>query len=96
MPEQLTDADRQFLTFALGLAADRMASRGDEFTDEDDAALAKLRRWAKGSNHPRPERLHAAARRALDALDDLIRTSSDPGAEALGARHELAQALINP
>lgn len=42
----LSDEQRQFLTFALGLAADVMASRGDEFTAEDEAALASLRRMA--------------------------------------------------
>ncbi|MEU8920382.1 hypothetical protein AB0D10_05500 [Kitasatospora sp. NPDC048545] len=40
-------------------------------------------------------RLVEAARRALDALDDLIADSRDPGTEALGARYELAQALTN-
>ncbi|MFF4369663.1 hypothetical protein [Streptomyces sp. NPDC001594] len=39
----LTAAERQFLAFALDLAADHMAVRSDEFTDEDDAALARLR-----------------------------------------------------
>ncbi|MFJ2438435.1 hypothetical protein ACIOWM_35030 [Streptomyces anulatus] len=42
----LTDSDRQFLTFALELAADQMAARGDEFDDEDEAALLKLRALA--------------------------------------------------
>lgn len=41
------------------------------------------------------DRLTAAARRALDSLTDLIRDSSDPGTEALGARHELEQALLD-
>jgi len=41
----LSDADRQFLTFALDLAFDRMVS-DDGFTDEDEAALEKLRRLA--------------------------------------------------
>jgi hypothetical protein len=39
-------------------------------------------------------RLHDAARRALTALDDLIYNTTDPGVEALGARHELAQTLL--
>lgn len=39
-------------------------------------------------------RLEAAARRALASLSDLIRDCSDPGTEALGARHELEQALV--
>ncbi|MFJ5893814.1 hypothetical protein [Streptomyces californicus] len=45
----LTDAERQFLTFALELAADQMASRGDEFDDEDEAALDKFRALATPS-----------------------------------------------
>lgn len=40
----LTDSERQLLTFALGLAADEMASRGDEFTADDEAALNRFRR----------------------------------------------------
>lgn len=42
-PEPATE--RQFLTFALDQAADEMAL-GDGFTDEDEAALARLRRMA--------------------------------------------------
>ncbi|MFC8124683.1 hypothetical protein [Streptomyces sp. NPDC057302] len=42
----LSGAERQFLAFALGLAADRMASRGDEFSSDDEAALERLRRMA--------------------------------------------------
>jgi hypothetical protein len=42
----LAEAERQFLAFALDLAADQMASRGDEFGDEDTAALDTLRRLA--------------------------------------------------
>lgn len=41
---QLTAAERQFLTFALDLAADHMANRGNEFDEDDEAALARLRR----------------------------------------------------
>ncbi|MFJ3283308.1 hypothetical protein [Streptomyces halstedii] len=40
--EALTDAERQFLTFALDRATDEM-SLGDGFTDEDEAALEKFR-----------------------------------------------------
>lgn len=40
---ELSKSDRQFLAFALELAADQMASRGDEFDDADEAALEKLR-----------------------------------------------------
>jgi len=43
----LTAPERQFLTFALDLAFDRMVS-DDGFTDEDEAALEKLRRMASG------------------------------------------------
>ncbi|MFF3643425.1 hypothetical protein [Streptomyces sp. NPDC002564] len=38
----LTDSERQFLTYALDLAFDRMVS-DDGFTEDDDAALAKFR-----------------------------------------------------
>ncbi|MER5750665.1 hypothetical protein [Streptomyces sp. NPDC002088] len=41
-----------------------------------------------------PNHLEAAARRALQALGDLILDSSDPGVEALGAQYELRQALL--
>ena len=44
--EGLTVDERQFLTFALELAADQMASRGNEFDDADEAALKSLRRMA--------------------------------------------------
>ena len=43
----LTDAERQFLTFALDLADNRMANRSDEFDTEDYAALARLRQLAE-------------------------------------------------
>ncbi|MFF5421828.1 hypothetical protein [Streptomyces misionensis] len=42
------------------------------------------------------DRLHAAAQRALESLEDLIRNTTDPGVEALGARWELAHALSAP
>lgn len=48
LAERLTDAERQFLTFALDQAADEM-SLGDGFTDEDDAALETFRRMAAGA-----------------------------------------------
>lgn len=47
--ERLTEPERTFLAFALDLAADVMASRGDEFTAADEAALASLRRMADGA-----------------------------------------------
>ncbi|MFB7007868.1 MULTISPECIES: hypothetical protein [unclassified Streptomyces] len=45
----LTEEQCQFLTFALNLAADEMASRGDEFTDDDKAALKMFRRMTDTS-----------------------------------------------
>ncbi|WP_069885253.1 hypothetical protein [Streptomyces luteocolor] len=42
----LTASERRFLSFILDLAADRMASLGDEFDSADEAALEKLRRLA--------------------------------------------------
>lgn len=53
----LDDHERQFLTFALDLAADRVLSE-DGFTDEDDAALASLRRMAAAA---RPDNTGAPA-----------------------------------
>lgn len=50
----LSVAERQFLTFALDLAADEMASRGDEFGAEDQAALESLRRLAAEARQPCP------------------------------------------
>lgn len=41
--DSLTDAERTFLSFALDLAQDRMLSE-DGFTDEDEAALIRLRK----------------------------------------------------
>ncbi|MFF2405760.1 hypothetical protein [Streptomyces sp. NPDC058092] len=45
MPADLNSAERQFLTFALDLAADKMACH-DGFTEEDEAALETFRRMA--------------------------------------------------
>jgi hypothetical protein len=45
-PARLTDAERAMLRYALGLAEERMFSRGDEFTDEDEAAVKSLKRLA--------------------------------------------------
>jgi hypothetical protein len=47
----LSDTERQFLTFALDQAAEEM-SLGDGFTDEDRAALEKLRRVAGEAQQP--------------------------------------------
>lgn len=41
------------------------------------------------------DRLRDAAQRALESLNALIADTLDPGVEALGARHELGQALLN-
>lgn len=51
--EPLKPTEREFLTFALDLAADRMASR-DGFTDEDHAALDRFRRLADETQQPAP------------------------------------------
>lgn len=45
----LSEAERGMLRFALELAEERMFSRGDEFTEDDTAALESLRRLANGS-----------------------------------------------
>lgn len=42
----LSDNERQFLTYALDLAENRMVTRPGEFSEEDDAALRKLRHVA--------------------------------------------------
>lgn len=44
--EQLTDAERQFISFALDQAFEEMVQR-DGFTEEDWAALEKFRRLTK-------------------------------------------------
>lgn len=44
----LSDAERQFLKWTLDLAAEQMASCGDEFDADDEVALAYLRRLAGG------------------------------------------------
>lgn len=73
LAEGLNASERQFLTFALELAADQMASRGDEFDDEDEAALEVLRRMAVLADHaavPRTERSHwVSIADALNAAD---------------------------
>jgi hypothetical protein len=45
----LTEAERKFLAFALGLATDQMANRSDEFDEADEASLENLRRMADGT-----------------------------------------------
>lgn len=85
----LSDAERQFLTFALDLAADEMASRGDEFGAEDQAALDSLRRLAAGAQQQpeteAPVLVETLARLLCDAENTLTdgpswdRLSQTPG-----------------
>jgi hypothetical protein len=50
---ELGNDERAMLSFALDLADDQMASRGDEFTDEDQAAVSALRCLAaEGGERP--------------------------------------------
>jgi hypothetical protein len=83
----LRGTDRQFLTYALDLATEQMASRGDEFGDDDTAALEKLRRLA--NEHGKPW-LSDAARigRAL------IWTWSYSGEGERGAGYRAAQVEV--
>ncbi|MFD7861809.1 hypothetical protein [Streptomyces sp. NPDC059783] len=46
---ELTPYEQLFLTFALELAADQMASRSNEFDAADEAALVSLRRLTGGA-----------------------------------------------
>lgn len=73
----LIDSERQFLEFALDLAADKMAE-DDGFTDEDTAALVSLRRMADAA---RPDRVPTRAQitdqvgvvdASLHCVDDLL------------------------
>jgi hypothetical protein len=43
---ELTDAERAMLRYALDLVGDRMASEGDEFSDDDREAVASLKQLA--------------------------------------------------
>lgn len=45
----LSDAERQFLTFALDMAEDAMSANAPDWTDGDRAALASLRALAAGA-----------------------------------------------
>jgi hypothetical protein len=56
----LSDTERQFLTYALDLAGDQMASRGNEFGAEDTAALETLRRLAGEAQQPETQARLAA------------------------------------
>lgn len=82
----LSDTERQFLTFALDLAADRMASHGDEFGDEDEAALKRLRRVADESTVTPPPALTEEGR--LRAQVEVLQQDAerDRGLAKVGAR----------
>lgn len=70
----LNAAERQFLTFALDLAADRMADRGDEFDDADEAALTRLRQLATEEAQPLTVHLEIADPAAIkDAIYAAVR-----------------------
>ena len=61
-----SQTERDMLRYALDLAQDQIHSRGDEFTDEDQAAVDSLRRLAGGSagrvaDDTQPETLRPAA-----------------------------------
>ncbi|MGW1433093.1 hypothetical protein ACWD6K_31295 [Streptomyces sp. NPDC002431] len=77
MTAELNDAERQFLTFALDLAADEMASR-DGFTDEDEAALEMFRRMAA---EPDGAGLAAQFARLEDARHTLQQAREQGGAQ---------------
>ncbi|MEU0837150.1 hypothetical protein [Streptomyces sp. NPDC005969] len=85
MNADLSDTERQFLTFALNLAADQMASRGDEFTEEDDAALATFRRIAAEPN----------SADSADALNELFERLGPP-AEQDQPAPQCPEALYTP
>ena len=57
----LTPLERECLVFALDLAGDQMASCGDDFTDEEEAALATLRRLAAAAPGGQAEAVRAPA-----------------------------------
>jgi hypothetical protein len=88
----LTDSERQFLAFALDLAQEQMFSRGDEFTDEDEAALKLLRRMADETPaaevvpcvNPEPHcaHLHSGLRKGIAVHGRC------PGEPAAGARQD--------
>lgn len=82
--EGLTESERTFLTFALDLAADRMASRGDEFTAEDEAALTSLRAMASPAAVPVPDETAGDETGELERL----RAELDETAAALHSNRE--------
>lgn len=81
--DALSAPERQLLAFALNLTANQMYSRGDEFTDEDDAALASLRRLTTA----RPDDTEAKAVSTPCSLPDPCHPDGD-----LCDRHETDKA----
>lgn len=85
---ELMDGERQFLAYALHLADEQMASRGDEFVDSDRAALVKLQRLAKAGctcgnvNEAWIETPHAVDCAAIPAPPDavVVRHTGGPAA----------------
>jgi hypothetical protein len=101
----LTDAERQFLTFALDQAADEM-SFGDGFTDEDRAALDRLRRMADEAQQPTPDvvavivaALQERAGELSELAEEQMRPSLEERAqewhEAAGVARRAAKAAVS-
>jgi hypothetical protein len=82
-PAVLTEPERQFLTLALDLAADQMASRGDEFGDEDTAALDTLRHLA-AETPTAPPGCWYNAEAAEESMDAESMAAETPGPETQG------------
>lgn len=84
VPEPLSDAERQFLTFALDQAAEEMSLR-DGFTDEDEAALASLRKLAAGEQQDEPTNsdfFSGAELHDMDRADEYAMDAADDDAAA--------------
>lgn len=96
----LTVAERQFLSFALDLASDRMASRGDEFTDEDHAALDRFRRMSvEEASAPGPVTLRlnlgsAAEQTIRDVIRKAVRSGPLAGAPLTDEQRARAEAYL--
>jgi hypothetical protein len=87
----LSDTERQFLTFALDQAAEEM-SLGDGFTDEDRAALEKLRRMAGEAQQPETQagEAHPAEHTWAAELHDPLADEWVPG-----TRHATRDRAVN-
>lgn len=88
MSTDLNAMERQLLTFALELAADQMASRGDEFDAGDRMALESLRAMAiEPAPAADPADTLAAIRTALqhDDITRVRRLVADHYADLRGA-----------